>query len=125
MKNTPTPTDAATPMLKVLEKPMSIRLVQSDDKTVAIMQGDDDSRETDLQWANRIVRAVNLLAAYEAMAVMTEKLRLAINPLLVELPDKSVVNGEDNFPFRLKILKLQVEAETALAQLAKLKEELK
>jgi len=112
-------------MLKVLEKPMSIRLVQSDDKTVAIMQGDDDSRETDLQWANRIVRAVNLLAAYEAMAVMTEKLRLAINPLLVELPDKSVVNGEDNFPFRLKILKLQVEAETALAQLAKLKEELK
>lgn len=56
-----------------------------------------------------------LVKENEKLRAMCEKLRLTINPLLCELPEKSAVNGEDNFPFRLRVLKIQVEAEAALA----------
>lgn len=57
-------------------------------------------------------------AALVAVAEDSEKLRLTINALLTELPEKSQVNGEDNFPFRLKVLKIQFAAKKNIDLLA-------
>lgn len=49
-----------------------------------------------------------------------KQLRNAINPLLVELPDRSVVNGGNNTEFREKIRAIQANADAAIARAEKL-----
>jgi len=51
-----------------------------------------------------------LIASAPELLAMCERLRLAMNPLLVELP-RSSDDDEPNFKLRLKIIKLQSEAE--------------
>lgn len=53
--------------IAVLVKPMSIRIVDTSGGTIAIMQGDECDGNIDLQWAKKIVEAVNLHDSYEEL----------------------------------------------------------
>ena len=58
------------------------------------------------------------LLVLEEVEVMCERLRCAINPLLVELPDKSKVDGKSTAAFRQRVVTLQSEAWELLAKLS-------